>query len=244
MGKSMFSLFIYGTILDDVTYCADVIRETSKTFYLGLFILFILVSSFTILNMLIGILCEVVAATADSEKTKAAETCVKDAITTLFTTLDSDGSGNITEEEFVHMRDDQNVRDALEEMDIYESHFSRYCEILFHGGLPGQEASSEGKDKKPVIDFDTLINMILRLSPGNHINALDFSLLQASIDRTQEHLRERILKIHQLVKDAAKKSGTVLPILSDNFPPNGETKNVMTLMLVITMALTVCVSVS
>ena len=38
-------------------------------------------------------------------------------------------------------------------------------------------------------------------------------------------------------------SGTFLPILSDNFPPNGETKNVMKLMLVTTMALTVCVSV-
>jgi len=197
MGKSMFSLFIYGTVLDDVTACTDAIRETGKMGMLALFIVFILISSFTILNMLIGILCEVVSATAESEKTKAAETCVKEAITTLFHKLDVDGSGNVTEDEFMMMREDQTVRGALEEMDIYESHFNRYCEILFHGHMDADPDSEQAKEK-PTISFDTLITMILRLSPGNHINALDFSLLQASIDRTQEHLRERILKCQEL----------------------------------------------
>jgi len=219
MGKSMFSLFIYGTVLDDVTACADAIRGTDNIFMLGLFIAFILISSFTILNMLIGILCEVVSATADSEQTKAAETCVKEAITTLFNKLDVDGSGNITEEEFMHMRDDETVRTALEEMDIYESHFQRYCEILFHqdessaedDGGDGQDGQGSPKktQEKPSINFETLITMILRLSPGNHINALDFSLLQASIDRTQETLRERILKIHDLIQEALRKNGEV-----------------------------------
>jgi hypothetical protein len=222
MGKSMFSLFIYGTVLDDVTAATNAIRGTDNFFMLSLFIVFILISSFTILNMLIGILCEVVSATADSEQTKAAETCVKEAITTLFNKLDVDGSGNITEEEFMHMRDDETVRSALEEMDIYESHFQRYCEILFHQdeasedvyeGEEGEEAQAATTPKAakpkeaPSINFETLITMILRLSPGNHINALDFSLLQASIDRTQETLRERILKIHDLIQDAVTNGG-------------------------------------
>merc|ERR1719426_195982 len=175
---------------------------------LFLFIIFILMSSFTILNMLIGILCEVVAATADSETVKAAETSVRDAITSLFDKLDVDKSGTISEEEFLKMRDDQDVRSALEDMDIYESHFARYCELLFHK----DDAKNEGK--KPVIDFETLISMILQLSPGNHINALDFSLLQASIDKTQENLRDRILGIHEKIHKAAEKSGTTLPMNS------------------------------
>merc|ERR1719506_311214 len=85
-------------------------------------------------------------------------------------------------------------------MDIYESHFSRYCEIAFQG----QKCDS---GKKPTIDFEALITILMRLSPGNHINALDFSLLQASIDRTQETLRERILKIHDLIQDAVTNGG-------------------------------------
>merc|ERR1719316_2110946 len=121
MGKSMFSLFIYGTVLDDVTACTDAIRETGKMGMLALFIVFILISSFTILNMLIGILCEVVSATAESETTKAAEACFKEAITTIFHTLDTDGNGTITEEEFLTMRESEVVSQALQDMDIYDS---------------------------------------------------------------------------------------------------------------------------
>lgn len=51
MGKSMFSLFIYGTVLDDVTACTTAIRGTENMFMLSLFIVFILISSFTILNI-------------------------------------------------------------------------------------------------------------------------------------------------------------------------------------------------
>jgi len=236
MGKSMFSLFIYGTVLDDVTAATNAIRGTDNFFMLSLFIVFILISSFTILNMLIGILCEVVSATADSEQTKAAETTVKDAITTLFNKMDVDGSGNITEEEFMHMRDDETVRSALEEMDIYESHFQRYCEILFHQDDACEEDyGDEAEDQKaatpkevkpkeePSINFETLITMILRLSPGNHINALDFSLLQASIDRTQETLRERVLKIHDLIQEAVTSSGEAAQPPPPGFSTGGAT---------------------
>jgi hypothetical protein len=215
MGKSMFSLFIYGTVLDDVTACTDAIRGTENVFMLSLFIVFILISSFTILNMLIGILCEVVSATAESEKTKAVETSAKEAITTLFEKMDVDGSGTITQEEFMHMRDDETVRQALEEMDIYESHFTRYCELLFQG----KKAQQAGKP--PVIDFEALITMLLRLSPGNHINALDFSLLQASIDRTQECLRDRVLGINSKISEAMGKPPQALGGESPQ-PPNTD----------------------
>jgi hypothetical protein len=193
----MFSLFIMGTILDDVTVTTDAIRKTGKNwFMLPLFIIFILISSFTILNMLIGILCEVVSATAEAEKLKAMETSVREAITTLFKKLDMDGSGHVSKEEFYAMRKDKTVRSALEEMEICTSHFHKYCEILFQ----------ETEDKpKPTIDFDTLIGMILRLRPGNHVSALDFSLLEASLDKSQEHLRERVLRIQSSINTLMNK---------------------------------------
>ena len=81
------------------------------------------------------------------------------------------------------MRDDEKVKSALEEMDIYQSQFSRYCEILFKN----QELPS---GKTPTINFDTLIAVLMRLSPNNHINALDFSLFQAIGSRlsTRHHI--------------------------------------------------------
>lgn len=102
----------------------------------------------------------------------------------------------------MRMKEDEDVKEALEDMDIGESHFTRYCEILFHQHKEEAEQAHPGRAKaSPSIDFDTLITMILRLSPGNHINALDFSLLQASIDQTQETLRDRILGIHGVIME-------------------------------------------
>jgi hypothetical protein len=186
LARSMFTLFIMGTVLDDVTVATTAIRKTGNGFMLTLFILFILISSFTILNMLIGILCEVVSATAEREKTKSAQASLKEAIKTIFKTLDQDGSGCISREEFVLMRSDPSVREALKEMDIAERHFQKYCEILF---------------QKPnaTIDYDNLIRMLLRLRPENHVSALDLSLLEASLDRSQENMKERIQKIKEMM---------------------------------------------
>jgi len=213
MGKSMFTLFIMGTVLDDVTQSTNAIRETGNMFMLSLFVVFIVISSFTILNMLIGILCEVVSATAESEKTKTAESSVKEAITEIFDTIDLDQSGTITEKEFITMRDDPKVKSALEEMDIYQSQFARYCEILFKN-----QELPEGKT--PTINFDTLIAVLMRLSPNNHINALDFSLFQASIDKTQESLRDRVLRIHGMISTQIKQSGSAVPSGAEERPPS------------------------
>lgn len=200
LARSMFTLFIMGTILDDVTVATTAIRKTQNAFMLILFILFILISSFTILNMLIGILCEVVSATAEREKTKSAQESLREAIKTIFNTLDKDNSGCISKEEFVMMRKDPHVRQALKEMEINERHFQKYCEIAF-----------QKPDAR--IEEDDLIRMLLRLRPENHISALDLSLLEASLDKSQEHMRERIKTIKKMIS-AIVAAGPPLPIAS------------------------------
>merc|ERR1719375_1893862 len=58
MGKSMRRLFIMATILDDITACTDAIRATKKLHMLFAFVACVLISSFTLFNMLLAILCE------------------------------------------------------------------------------------------------------------------------------------------------------------------------------------------
>jgi voltage-gated sodium channel len=104
MGKSMFSLFIMGTVLDDVTAAANVIRATDKKDpMMTAFIIFILISSFMMLNMLIGVLVEVVGATAEGEREKAIETNVREAIAQIFNSMDKDSNREISRGEFLAM---------------------------------------------------------------------------------------------------------------------------------------------
>ncbi len=63
----MFSLFLGGTLLDEFFSFARDLMDGFPVL-LWLWILFVLLSAFTVLNMLIGILCEVVSATAAEEK--------------------------------------------------------------------------------------------------------------------------------------------------------------------------------
>merc|ERR1711865_1297671 len=74
-------------------------QETGLSYYL-LFILFVLIGSLTIMNMLIGIVCEVVSAVADAEKDANALLACEAHVSELAVWLDPDRSESISREEF------------------------------------------------------------------------------------------------------------------------------------------------
>lgn len=194
MGKSMRSLFIMGTILDDITACTNSIRSDKKGGkwipMLIAFILFVLISSFTILNMLIGILCEVVGATGEGERAKNLEQRVRIAINQLFEQMDKDKNGKITREEFLSMRRHKNVMDALKDLDIKQKHFDMYADLLFKPEEEGAPA--------PTFDWEKTINMIMRLRPGTTVSALDFASFQMAVFKNHENMKQHIAKIERM----------------------------------------------
>merc|ERR1719174_3063140 len=64
----MLTLFVNGTLLDDLTIVLGDILVYGGQGYTWVFIVYILLSAFTVLNMLIGVLCEVVTKTAAEEQ--------------------------------------------------------------------------------------------------------------------------------------------------------------------------------
>jgi len=191
MGKSMRHLFIMGTILDDITLCCNSIRGSSKgTAMLSAFIIFVLISSFTMLNMLIGILCEVVCATGEGERNKNTEAHVRESITTLFHKMDKDGSGDITRDEFISMKKDKNVMSALQELEVKAKHFEMYADLMFKPEEEGGEM--------PTFDFEKTINMIMRLRPGTKVSALDFASFQMTVYKNHDRLRKHITTIEKM----------------------------------------------
>jgi len=194
MGKSMLSLIIMGTILDDVTQCCDAIRKSQKMWMLGAFILYILINSFTVMNMLVGILVEVVDSTAEGENNRMREEGVKEAITTIFMQMDKDKSGSISREEFLRMKRDEKVMKALQELEVQEKHFDMYVDCLFQPAEDGQT---------PTLSFRTLLDCICRLRPGTSVNALDFASFKQSVMQGQNLLRDRVGRIEELCASIA-----------------------------------------
>jgi len=78
---SMYTLLIYGTFLDSLAGFTDAVREES-TICLMMLTVFAIISALTLMNMLVGVLCEVVSAIARTETEallteKVHETCCK-----------------------------------------------------------------------------------------------------------------------------------------------------------------------
>lgn len=190
MGKSMRNLLIMGTILDDVTYCTDTIRATGSMTMLVFFIFYILLNSFTMMNMLVGILVEVVGSTAEGERARIAEEQVKESINVIFHKMDRDGSGLISREEFEQMRKNKQVQKSLQRMDIKGKQFDMFVELLFEADEDGNERSL-GKDK--------LLNMILRLRPGTPVSALDFAALKQLVHSSHVKMRSRVNQIEKML---------------------------------------------
>merc|ERR1712216_534022 len=76
--KCMSTLVIDGIFLDNLGVVVRLFTEDNSEYVaLMFFVLFVLVSAVTIMNMLIGVLCEVVCQVADAEKENAARAQVR-----------------------------------------------------------------------------------------------------------------------------------------------------------------------
>jgi hypothetical protein len=191
MGKSLRHLFIMGTILDDITLCCNSIRSSEKPHtMLAAFILFVLISSFTMLNMLIGILCEVVCATGEGERNKNTEAHVREAITNLFRRMDKDNNGEITRDEFLSMKRDKDVMSALQELDVKGKHFEMYADLMFK--------LEDDSDEYPTIDFEKTMDIILRLRPNSKVTALDFASFQMTVGKNQARLNKHLANVENM----------------------------------------------
>jgi len=141
--------------------------------------------------MLIGILCEVVTATSEGEKAKNSEARIRASMESLFKRMDVDGNGNISRQEFLEMKNDQEVVQALSELEVEEKHFEMYADLMFAEPEAGQPA--------PVMDMESTINMVMRLRPGSTVSALDFASFQNLLFQSSAVMKHQINSLDKML---------------------------------------------
>eukprot|EP00927_Polykrikos_kofoidii_P034759 TRINITY_DN29413_c0_g1_i1.p1 TRINITY_DN29413_c0_g1~~TRINITY_DN29413_c0_g1_i1.p1 ORF type:complete len:549 (+),score=108.90 TRINITY_DN29413_c0_g1_i1:120-1766(+) len=204
MGKSMFTLIVMGTILDDVTYASDLIRSTNRPLMTGVFLIFIVISSFTMMNMLLGILVEVVETSAQSEKRKLRENDFRKAVRSIVSTMDTNLDSKVSRKEFLSMQDNPLVFEALQEIDVAVDDFGVLAELMY-----GEAESNDPEG----LSYDQIATMILRLGPGSSISALDLHLMSRFITESRATLKKRLSKFESIVGYAINQR---LPSIQDS----------------------------
>jgi hypothetical protein len=131
---TIWSLTIHCTLLDNIAQFLTQVRDIgtfNSTCGLCLIALFILLAAITVMNMLIGVLCEVVSAVSTMERDEAAVSLIKESVLVMLRKCDSNGNGLIAQDELSSLMDDIDSVGALESLHIDVGHLELMQELLF-----------------------------------------------------------------------------------------------------------------
>jgi voltage-gated sodium channel len=226
MGDSMLSLFTRGVLADNLAETVAAILASSL-FLMWMFFIFLIITFATLLNMLIGVLCEVITEAASEEKVNVTVTSLKATIQDAFDQIDVNGDGIICEEEWKHIKQDAEVRQSLVSMGIeterMEERLDQMQEMLFaepqeEDAAADQELGvSTGSNKlqktmsqrsmptpeeRRELGFSVqeLIDKVVDIRPDQNASALDLELLKSQVTKDQVRFKQRIKNIENGLK--------------------------------------------
>merc|ERR1719149_255730 len=96
---SMVTLLFNGVLLDDISGLARLLIEVANVPAIICLMIFILLSALTVMNMVIGVLCEVVMDVSAEEKENHAKAKMQKTLYVMLQELDADNSGLLTKTE-------------------------------------------------------------------------------------------------------------------------------------------------
>jgi hypothetical protein len=183
--KSMYSLIMAGTFLDNIADVLVDLRDTNWQMLL-LFLVYVLLSCLTILNMLIGVLCEVVSAVSasESETTLIMDTQreLGNVYHQLMDTRGRGGSKNITHADFESMHNDITVQRAMKQIGVEPKHMNALATVLF------QDEAKPGELRE--LDFEDFVSRVVRLRPEKPCSVMDVADLRFCLRSDVVHTRD------------------------------------------------------
>eukprot|EP00929_Paragymnodinium_shiwhaense_P092324 TRINITY_DN5219_c0_g1_i1.p1 TRINITY_DN5219_c0_g1~~TRINITY_DN5219_c0_g1_i1.p1 ORF type:complete len:552 (-),score=133.78 TRINITY_DN5219_c0_g1_i1:112-1767(-) len=180
---SMYSLIIHATFLDDLaTFCNDILAESFPV--VCLVFVFVCLSSMTVLNMLIGVLCEVITAVAQTEKEEMLTSLVSERMSRIVSGLQLEQAGKISCEEFTKIVEMPDAVKALVEVGVDPICVVDFADMLFMDS--------------PSISFSAFMEMLLDLRGANTATLKDVMNLSMQLKGC---LNDANLHVQKEVKD-------------------------------------------
>eukprot|EP00929_Paragymnodinium_shiwhaense_P032723 TRINITY_DN18104_c0_g1_i1.p1 TRINITY_DN18104_c0_g1~~TRINITY_DN18104_c0_g1_i1.p1 ORF type:complete len:542 (+),score=150.10 TRINITY_DN18104_c0_g1_i1:164-1789(+) len=217
MFDSMMTLFTNGVLGDNLAQTLMAIKapmgpppEGSDGGGVGmmwLFIIFMLIAQFTLLNMLIGVLCQVIddSAREEEETNKIVElrSCLEEA----FHEIDTSNDGRICQEEWEKMKQNANVRASLAKLRVesnLDERLNQMQETLF--------GDADGQDRELGLTLETFMDRVVELRWDTPAGALDIEMLKSLVKADDKAMRKTLGNIEFcLEKIMAADSGLATP---------------------------------
>eukprot|EP00931_Biecheleriopsis_adriatica_P041258 TRINITY_DN23605_c0_g1_i1.p1 TRINITY_DN23605_c0_g1~~TRINITY_DN23605_c0_g1_i1.p1 ORF type:complete len:704 (+),score=153.23 TRINITY_DN23605_c0_g1_i1:58-2169(+) len=200
---SMWVLLLHGTFMDaPATILNDILAESG--WEAALFLFFIFLSSFTVLDMLIGILVNVVQGVSATEKEQMAVGYLKNTLLELLECHDKYDDQHIHKDEFELLMRSPEMHSALTQFGVNVSDLVSLKDLLFEDrgedaewdGISGILEDTSEIDAKSwqqgtkALSFLEFLEIVLRLRGGNQAtvsDAVEFrEYLRQRLDRLEE----------------------------------------------------------
>ncbi|CAE7025727.1 Scn11a [Symbiodinium sp. CCMP2456] len=187
--EAMLTLLIHGVFMDDMAeLVAEVKGESSVAF--GLFIIFVLIASITLMNMLIGVLCEVVSMVGQSEREELLVDLVKRELLDIILAADEDGDGLMSHAEFLRILESPEGLKALETVGVDPVGLIDYADQIF-----AKENGEEGTQE--TVLFSHFMNEILQLRGTNTCTVKDLINMRKVVERSGKDVKEHMVQVTQ-----------------------------------------------
>jgi hypothetical protein len=219
MEDAMMSLFTHGVLGDNLNPAAAEILKYPKgksefmgTVLLWLFFIFFAISAMTLLNMLIGVLCEVVTQTAASESENSQVNDLRMCIEDAFELIDTDENGRCSEAEWSRIKFDPEIRKQLDRIfGVLPSEMDQRLDQMQQTLFNTETAKADG------LPLEELVQKVIDVRPDKPASTLEIEILRSKVARKEKQFSARLSNVEGILQRVMKMRG-----LSMSSPGAGE----------------------
>lgn len=234
MGDSMMTLLTNGVLGDNLVQAIDAILPLG-VFWFWFFLVFMFISSMTLLNMLIGVLCEVMSTTAQEQEDEASKVELRICLQEAFSRLDLNSDGHISDMEWAQMASMPDIREqfiklGIEECMLDES-LAQFQLAIFHSTPSDIAGVVKGKGNRTAknscmmkIPIEEIFEKIAEIRPHLPASNLSLEVVRADIERNRRAVDRRLVNAETILQNIAVAKGVALPADGDSLRRLGSSR--------------------
>lgn len=189
MPGSMYTLFISGSLLQNVGEICDALGAEHVLFG-GVYISFVILSALMVMNMLTGVLCEVVQAVAAIEKDQMLVTYVKGRMQKVIEKLDENGDNAVSRAEFENMLCQEEAVRALTEVGVDVVGLVDFADVIF--------------EEEEELSFGRFMEIVLELRGSNNATVKDVVELRKLIRTSTLDTQYILGRMEKAIEDCVR----------------------------------------
>lgn len=190
LSQSMFTLFYSGCFFDGISMLAEMMF--AESFIFGILLMsFLLLAPLTVMNMLVGVLVQVLQVLSQVENDAITTAFLHEQTRKIFAAMDLNNDGNVDVEEFAKLVKQPNMVKALHEADIDVPALINEVDLIFGG-----------QERLGLDEFVTQIQAFRRTNQVTIKDLLQFRLMVRK--DTEEVLRAQNKTLQKSVRRANK----------------------------------------